>query len=157
MTTSEKNLEELLAGEQMLTLADVAEKLDLPITRVHDLMHARKFIAWRNPEHPLGPGVVFQRQGRHFQARYRVITVLSDGGYDDEAILAHLFTEDDSLPGRPIDGLHGAFGARGYSARAGDGFLVFSSSFSPACGHPASAHWVINHVAIAMPRTHHQL
>ncbi|AKE39533.1 hypothetical protein UL81_07895 [Corynebacterium camporealensis] len=108
MTTSEKNLEELLAGEQMLTLADVAEKLDLPITRVHDLMHARKFIAWRNPEGTrLVPALFFNDKGVISKHVTGVITVLSDGGYDDEAILAHLFTEDDSLPGRPIDGLHG--------------------------------------------------
>jgi hypothetical protein len=31
--------------------------------------------------------------------------VLHDGGYDDAAILAWLFTPDDSLPGRPIDAL----------------------------------------------------
>ncbi|QPK78517.1 hypothetical protein G7Y31_08095 [Corynebacterium lizhenjunii] len=35
------------------------------------------------------------------------ITVLSDGGYSDAEIFAYLFSEDDSLPGRPIDALHG--------------------------------------------------
>jgi excisionase family DNA binding protein len=34
-----------------------------------------------------------------------VLTVLHDGGYDDQAILTWLFTPDDSLPGRPIDAL----------------------------------------------------
>jgi hypothetical protein len=34
-----------------------------------------------------------------------VITVLHDGGYDDRAIITWLFTEDDSLPGRPVDAL----------------------------------------------------
>ena len=34
-----------------------------------------------------------------------VITVLHDGGYDDRAIITWLFTQDDSLPGRPIDAL----------------------------------------------------
>ena len=35
------------------------------------------------------------------------ITVLYDGGYDANEILAFLFTPDDSLPGRPVDALHG--------------------------------------------------
>ena len=34
-----------------------------------------------------------------------VLTVLHDGGYDDEASIAWLFTPDDTLPGRPIDAL----------------------------------------------------
>ena len=34
-----------------------------------------------------------------------VLTVLHDGGYDDRAALTWLFTEDESLPGRPIDAL----------------------------------------------------
>ena len=33
--------------------------------------------------------------------------MLADGGYNDEEILAFLYTEDDTLPGRPIDALHG--------------------------------------------------
>lgn len=36
-----------------------------------------------------------------------VIALLSDGGYNDREILEYLFTPDDSLPGRPIDALHG--------------------------------------------------
>ncbi len=34
-----------------------------------------------------------------------VLTVLHDGGYDDRAIIAWLFTDDATLPGRPIDAL----------------------------------------------------
>ncbi len=40
-----------------------------------------------------------------------VLTVLHDGGYDDRAALVWLFTEDDSLPGRPIDALRENRGA----------------------------------------------
>ena len=45
------------------------------------------------------------------------ITVLYDGGFTEEEILAYLFTPDDSLPGRPIDALHG-HGAREVIRRA---------------------------------------
>lgn len=34
-----------------------------------------------------------------------LLVVLHDGGYDDRTILRWLFTEDDTLPGRPIDAL----------------------------------------------------
>jgi hypothetical protein len=34
-----------------------------------------------------------------------LLTLLSDGGWDDREMLAWLFTPDDSLPGRPIDAL----------------------------------------------------
>jgi len=34
-----------------------------------------------------------------------VVTVLHDGGYDDRQIIAWLFGDDPTLPGRPIDAL----------------------------------------------------
>jgi hypothetical protein len=34
-----------------------------------------------------------------------VLTVLHDGGYDDREAIRWLFTDDESLPGRPIDAL----------------------------------------------------
>ena len=105
---SHPELAELFAGEELLTLKDVAEKLDLPITRVFDLLNARKFIAWRDPEgNRLVPASFFNSKGAISKYVSGVITVLSDNGWHDNEILAHLFTEDDSLPGRPIDGLHG--------------------------------------------------
>jgi hypothetical protein len=40
-----------------------------------------------------------------------VLTVLHDGGYDDRQAIVWLFTEDDTLPGRPIDALRENRGA----------------------------------------------
>jgi hypothetical protein len=40
-----------------------------------------------------------------------VLTLLSDGGWDDREMLTWLFTADDSLPGRPIDALRENRGA----------------------------------------------
>ena len=40
-----------------------------------------------------------------------VLTVLHDGGYDDRDIITWLFTDDESLPGRPIDALRENRGA----------------------------------------------
>jgi len=40
-----------------------------------------------------------------------VLTVLHDGGYEDHEAIAWLFTEDETLPGRPIDALRENRGA----------------------------------------------
>lgn len=40
-----------------------------------------------------------------------VLTVLHDGGYDDRAALTWLFTDDETIPGRPIDALRENRGA----------------------------------------------
>jgi len=40
-----------------------------------------------------------------------LLTLFSDGGWDDREILTWLFTADDSLPGRPIDALRENRGA----------------------------------------------
>ena len=36
-----------------------------------------------------------------------IIALLADGGFSDTEILTYLFNEDETLPGRPIDALHG--------------------------------------------------
>lgn len=40
-----------------------------------------------------------------------VLTVLHDGGYEDREALTWLFTEDETLPGRPVDALRENRGA----------------------------------------------
>ncbi|WP_165243279.1 Rv2175c family DNA-binding protein [Corynebacterium lizhenjunii] len=102
------DVNELLANEEMLTLPDVAAKLGIAVTRVHDLLHARKILAWRNAAGIRQvPAAFFNDKDAVSKYVSGCITVLSDGGYSDAEIFAHLFSEDDSLPGRPIDALHG--------------------------------------------------
>ncbi len=106
--TKDVNLDELLAGDEMLTLPEVAEKLDLLVTRVHDLLHERRLLAWRNSDGiRLVPAAFFNAKDKISKQVSGCITVLSDAGYSDEEIFVHLFTEDETLPGRPIDALHG--------------------------------------------------
>ncbi|ERS52636.1 MULTISPECIES: Rv2175c family DNA-binding protein [Corynebacterium] len=107
VTNAENSLNSLLAGEELLSMQQVADKLGLPITRAYDLLQDRKFIVWDSPEGKRVPLAFFNDKGSIAKHVTGVITVLSDGGYDDEEILRHLFTADDSLPGRPIDALHG--------------------------------------------------
>ena len=107
VTNAENSLNSLLAGEDLLSMQQVADKLGLPITRAYDLLQDRKFIVWDSPEGKRVPLAFFNDKGSIAKHVTGVITVLTDGGYDDEEILRHLFTADDSLPGRPIDALHG--------------------------------------------------
>ena len=96
----------LPADEPLLLLEEAAERLDVPVTRVIDLLKEHKIIAVRADGATAVPEAFFDaRRVNKFVPG--VIALLSDGGYDDEAILRPLFTGDDTLPGRPVDALHG--------------------------------------------------
>lgn len=90
----------------VVPLPDVAERLGLAVTRVQQLLRDGQLIAVRRdgvllvPEAFLCPdGVVKGLPG--------TVTVLSDSGFTPTEMLRWLFTEDDSLPGAPIDALRG--------------------------------------------------
>lgn len=109
-------LDNLLAGEELLPLPAVAEMLGVPVTKVHDLVNARKLVLYRKDGRKAVPALLFA-DGEMSKFITGAITVLFDGGFSEEEILSYLFTEDDSLPGRPIDALHG-HGAREVIRRA---------------------------------------
>lgn len=89
-----------------LPLPDIAERLDLEVSRVRRLIEEGQLIAVRRgdpvvrmvPELLIGDGETIQ----HLPG---TITILRDGGFDDAEVLTWLFTEDETLPGRPIDQL----------------------------------------------------
>lgn len=89
-----------------LTLPDVAQRLDLEISRVHRLIEDGELIAVRRGD-PVLRMIPAQLLTDDAIAPYLkgTVTLLRDGGFDDGQLLAWLFTEDDSLPGRPIDHL----------------------------------------------------
>lgn len=109
-------LDDLLAGEELLSLPAVAEMLGVPVTKVHDLVNARKLVLYRKDGRKAVPALLFA-DGEMSKFITGAITVLFDGGFSEEEILSYLFTEDESLPGRPIDALHG-HGAREVIRRA---------------------------------------
>lgn len=96
----------LPADAEVLPLPDVADRLGIVVTRVHDLLREGALIAVRRdgvvvvPERFLGSDSV----AKHVPG---LISVLRDGGYEDAEILRFLYTEDESLPGRPVEALHG--------------------------------------------------
>ena len=92
--------------EEWLDWSQCAEELGIPVSKVRRLVQ----------EHQLAAAVPVPGEGQRVPAAFLhegvivkgvpgVLTVLHDGGYDDREIIAWLFTEDESLPGRPIDAL----------------------------------------------------
>ncbi|AWB84366.1 Rv2175c family DNA-binding protein [Corynebacterium liangguodongii] len=111
------DLDTLLADEQLMTLPDVAHYLGVPVTKVHDLIGAHKLLVYRKDKVKYVPELLLGEDGELSKFVGGAIMVLHDGGYSEDEILHYLFTEDDSLPGRPIDALHG-HGAREVIRRA---------------------------------------
>ncbi|WP_323961463.1 DNA-binding protein [Arthrobacter sp. JZ12] len=98
---------ENLVGE-WLALPDVAEALDLSITKVHGLLNERALVAVRIGERGIRSiPAEFLVNDAVLDSLKGTIAVLGDSGFSDEEIIRWLFTEDESLPGRPIDALKG--------------------------------------------------
>ena len=102
-----KDLTALLRNDELLTLPEAAEERGIAVTRVHDLLHEKKIVAYVEDGQRYIPALFINDKGAINKFVSGAITVLADGGFSDEEILEHLFTPDDSLPGRPIDGLQG--------------------------------------------------
>ena len=69
--------------ERWLTLPDVAEQIDMPLPKVRQLV----------------------REGKLVKGLAGALTVLRDAGYSNIEALRWLLTEDDALPGRPVDAM----------------------------------------------------
>jgi hypothetical protein len=88
------------------TLPDVAEQLNMPVNKVHQLIREHALIAVRRN------GVLYvpaELIAGHLVIKHLpgVLTVLYDAGYNDEEALRWLYTPDDTLPGVPAVALNG--------------------------------------------------
>lgn len=92
-------------GAELITLPDVAELLNLPITKVHQLLKDGKLVITRDEQGRRAMPRIFVAQGVVLKSLPSVITVLRDGGYNDDEIVAWLLRPDDSLPGTPAQAL----------------------------------------------------
>lgn len=89
-----------------LPLPDVAEMLDLPITRVHALVKDGSLLAARVGGRNIKCVPAEFIAGDHILESLRgTISVLQDAGFSDEEAIVWLYTPDESLPGRPVDAL----------------------------------------------------
>jgi Rv2175c C-terminal domain of unknown function len=93
-------------SEEVVTLpvAEVAARLAVPVSRVHQYVRDGQLLGVRRegtvavPEDFLDGNIVVK-------GLPGTITVLRDGGYHDDEILRWLFADDDSLPGTPVASL----------------------------------------------------
>ncbi|WP_222850261.1 Rv2175c family DNA-binding protein [Allosaccharopolyspora coralli] len=91
---------------EVIPLPDVAERLGLPVTRVHQLIRDGHLMALRRDKILSVPDV-FLAGDAVVKGLGGTITLLRDNGFSEDEILRWLFTTDDSLPGTPIDALRG--------------------------------------------------
>ena len=97
-------LDELTAG--WLTLPDLADKLGLPLSRIRHLLREGKLVAIERGTPPIKqvPSELVH-DGQLLKGLAGAITVLRDAGYDDQEALRWLLTDDDAIPGRPVDAM----------------------------------------------------
>jgi hypothetical protein len=91
---------------EWLTFPDVAERLDVVVTKVHQLVRDGALLAVRRDGVRQVPAelVANRTVRKHLPG---VITLLRDAGYSDEEALDWLYREDATLPGIPARALAG--------------------------------------------------
>jgi hypothetical protein len=87
-----------------LTLPEAADRLRVDVTKVRQLLREHKLIAVRR-DGVLRVPAIFVGEGSILKGLPGLLTVLSDGGFDDDEALRWLFSPDESLPGAPVDAL----------------------------------------------------
>lgn len=101
---SVSNVEKVVS--EWLPLPDVAEMLDVSVTKVHALVKDGSLLASRVGERSIRAVPAEFIAGDHILESLRgTISVLHDAGFEDNQAIEWLYTADESLPGRPIDAL----------------------------------------------------
>ena len=88
----------------LVPVPDIASKLGIIVTRVHQLLRDRQLVATRI-DGVLRIPAEFIQSSAIVKGLPATITLLTDAGYSDPEIIAWLFESEDSLPGRPITAL----------------------------------------------------
>ncbi len=94
-----------LVGE-WLDWAGAGRLLGVSVSKVRQLVRDHQLAA-AVPAEGAGPRVPADliQDGQIVKGVPGVLTVLHDGGYDDREAITWLFTDDPTIPGRPIDAL----------------------------------------------------
>ncbi len=83
-----------------LTVPDLAERLGVRVSDVRRMLEERQLVAVRRGERSvLSVPVAFLDEEGPLPALAGTFTVLSDGGFTDEEIVAWMFESDERLPG----------------------------------------------------------
>jgi hypothetical protein len=91
---------------EWLSLPDVAERLELPISKVRQMVRDGALLAVRRDGVLRVPADLV---ANHMVLKHLpgVLTLLYDAGYNDEEALRWLYRPDDSLPGTAAEALAG--------------------------------------------------
>lgn len=91
---------------EWLTLPDIAERLEVPVNRIHQMIRDRVLIAVRRDGVLRVPAELVENHTvmKHLPG---VLTLLHDAGYNDEEALRWLYLSDETLPGTPAAALGG--------------------------------------------------
>ncbi len=106
----------------LLPLPDVADQLGIAVTRVHQMLRDHQILAVRRDGIPGIPKDFFDSTGAVVKFLPGLITVMRDAKYTDEEILEWIYTEDATLPGRPVDAIHGPLAREVIRRAAADPF-----------------------------------
>lgn len=92
--------------DEWLTLPDLAERIGQPLQKVRQLIRERKLVtvARGTPAVKYVPADLVH-EGQLVKGLAGALTVLHDAGYSDVEALRWLLTDDDALPGRPVDAM----------------------------------------------------
>jgi hypothetical protein len=90
---------------EMLSLTDAADRMGIGVTGVKQLIKEHKLLAVRTDGGLVVPALALDGElpVKHLSG---VLTLLHDAGFTPEEAYAWLTTEDDSLPGTPLQALH---------------------------------------------------
>ncbi len=89
---------------EWLALPDVAKLLGLDVSRARQLVAERQLLAVRR-DGVLQVPAAFVQDGRVLKGLPGTLTVLADSGFSDDEALRWLFSEDETLPGSPVQAL----------------------------------------------------
>lgn len=90
---------------ELIDLPAVANLLDLPISRVHQLVRDGQLVAIRDEAGRRMVPADFLQDGAVVKSLPAVITLLRDARFEDDEIVDWLLRADDSLPGTPVAAL----------------------------------------------------
>jgi hypothetical protein len=88
-----------------LTIPEVAEQLDLPVSRVKQYLRDRRLLGVQRPDGSFGVPAAFLDGNQVVRGLQGTLILLFDCGFSDIEALRWLFTADDSLPGSPIEAI----------------------------------------------------
>jgi hypothetical protein len=88
-----------------LSLSDVAERLQIPLGRIRQLLRDRKLLAVRRPDGSMCVPAAFFDGNHIVKGLHGTLTLLFDCGFGEAEALRWLFTADESLPGTPMQAM----------------------------------------------------